>query len=91
MVGVHAYSDCAEIMRALAGTNYGEERRYASVKKEKYSGPPDDVDGLHVERNHLVGCFYIGIIDATTVIWICIMRKSFFATTIAIRFRGFAS
>jgi hypothetical protein len=63
MVGVHAHLDCAEIIRALAGTNYGEERRYASVKNEKYTSPPDDVDDLHVERNHLVGCFYIGIID----------------------------
>jgi hypothetical protein len=34
MVGMHAHLDCAEIMRALAGTNYGEERRYALVKKE---------------------------------------------------------
>jgi hypothetical protein len=24
----------------------------------------DDVDRLHVERNHLVGCFYLNIIDS---------------------------
>jgi hypothetical protein len=32
----------------------------------------DDVDSLHVKRNHLVGCSYLVIIDAT--ILCCINR-----------------
>jgi hypothetical protein len=32
-------------------------------EKRKYAGPVDDLDNLHVDRNFLVGCFNLVIID----------------------------